>query len=458
MSKKKKQIISILMTLAMAFGAINLQAVGSYAAGVGLKSANKPTTITQGKKYTIKGKIVSDEKMNRVEVGIVSAKDLNKWTKYKYDNTKVKSKTFKLKKAAKTLKFNKLSPGTYYYRIYAHTDRGVYVVLNHKFKVKKKAVKKVVKKTKKATKKKTKKKVATASPSNVAWAYVVDPLTQQKLDTVKLSSYNCPTRFNAGKSYTIKGKISCSNTIKRVEAGIVVTATNKWCGYKYDARNVDAKTFDLSLAAPSLRFDRLPGGTFNYRIYVHTENGAALVFDRSFVVVPGSGPTKAIAYAKKIAANDHFTYGKGYGEFSQCCICAGKTKKKAHAKFTCMPFLAAAYCHGTGKLSMLDKDRDGFHFMHLNDKNFKGKLGEAWFKIGLCRDLSIEDLQPGDVIIKWSDNDSTGHAWMYGGGDTIIEAVPSDIRVLPTGAAGKLRNYGTKEGKPKKNYVMRFRG
>ena len=73
------------MTLAMAFGAINLQAVGSYAAGVGLKSANKPTTITQGKKYTIKGKIVSDEKMNRVEVGIVSAKDLNKWTKYKYE-------------------------------------------------------------------------------------------------------------------------------------------------------------------------------------------------------------------------------------------------------------------------------------------------------------------------------------------------------------------------------------
>lgn len=107
---------------------------------------------------------------------------------------------------------------------------------------------------------------------------------------------------------------------------------------------------------------------------------------------------------------------------------------------------------------MLDKNRDGFHFMHLNDKNFKGKLGDAWFKIGLCKDLSIEDLQPGDVIIKWSDNDASGHAWMYGGGDTIIEAVPSDIRVLSTGAAAKLRNYGRKEGKPKKNYVMRFRG
>ncbi len=461
MSRKRKQIISIMMTLAMVFGAINFQAVGTYAAGanVRLKSANMPTTITQGKKFTIKGKIVSDEKISRVEIGIVSAKNVNKWTKYVYDNQKVKSKTFKLKKAAKKLKFQKLSPGVYYYRIYAHTKSGVHVVLNKSFTVKKKTAKKTTKKTttKKTTKKTTTKTVTTSSAGTVK-AYVLDPLTGQKLDTVKLTSYNCPTKFNVKKAYNVKGKITCGNTIERVEIGIVVAATNKWTAYKYDNKNVGAKTFDVSEAASTLRFDKLPGGTFNYRIYAHTENGAALVLDRPFVVVPGNGPTKAIAWAKKIAADDHFTYGKGYGEFSQCCVCAGKTKKAAHAKFTCMPFLAAAYCHGTGKLSMLDKDRAGFHFMHLNDKNFKGKLGDAWFKLGLCKDLSIEDLQPGDVIIKWSDNDSTGHAWMYGGGDSIIEAVPSDIRVLDKGAAAKLKNYGTKEGTPKKNYVMRYRG
>ena len=83
---------------------------------------------------------------------------------------------------------------------------------------------------------------------------------------------------------------------------------------------------------------------------------------------------------------------------------------------------------------------------------------------GAKRNISVElleDLEPGDVIIKWSDHNNSGHAWMYAGGDQIVEAVPAKSYAnqiaVKSGAAAKLRRYGRSEGTPSKNYVMRYR-
>lgn len=424
MSKQKNKVFSILMIMVMMMSVVSLWGSESYAAGpnIRLKGAKYPTSITKGKKYAVKGKIVSNKKIKRVEIGIVKA-STNKWTKYKYNNKKVKAKTFNIKRAASKLKFNKLAAGEYYYRIYVHTKGSVRLLMNQKFTVKKKV-----------------KKQATVSNDK---------------DKVVISDYNYPTNYNVGTSYNLKGKISCNNTIKRVEVGIVVTATNKWTQYKYDNAKVNSTSFDIKDADATLKFGGLPAGTFTYRIYVHTDNGVTLVLNNDFTVNGTDKPQAAIEWAKQIAANNNYTYGKGYGGYFTCCVCAGKTSKKADMKFTCMPFLAAAYAHGTANPSLMNNGR---HIMNLNDDNFKGTLGGAWFKIGLCRDLTIDDLQPGDVIIKWSASNDSGHSWMYGGGDSIIEAVPADIRVLDTGAAAKLKKYGSSEGTPSKNYVMRYRG
>ena len=53
---------------------------------------------------------------------------------------------------------------------------------------------------------------------------------------------------------------------------------------------------------------------------------------------------------------------------------------------------------------------------------------------GAKRNISVElleDLEPGDVIIKWSDHNNSGHAWMYAGGDQIVEAVPAKSERAP---------------------------
>lgn len=173
-----------------------------------------------------------------------------------------------------------------------------------------------------------------------------------------------------------------------------------------------------------------------------------------YAVWHGERAQKAVDWAIQLAADDSFGYGRGS---SECCICHNLVKK-----YTCMPFIAASYAHGIGDLSLLSKGRSGWHYIHLNDRNFTdGKLNGVWEKVGLCRDLTIDDLRPGDVLIKWSANDSTGHAWMYAGDDKIVEAVPAknfaDQIALKNGAAAKLRRYGSSEGTPSKNYVMRYK-
>lgn len=184
--------------------------------------------------------------------------------------------------------------------------------------------------------------------------------------------------------------------------------------------------------------------------------------DKSFVmryVGNGSGKTQvsivgnqrvisgALAWARKIAADDSYTYG--HGSFN-CCIC----HKMKIRKFTCMPFVAAAYAHGGKDPIMMGNGR---HVINLHDGNFQGDLGKIWRKVGLCKDLTIKDLQPGDVVIKWSDDNAHGHAWMYGGGDEIIEATSGEGIHVINGAAKRLKSYGT-SSKRGKNYVMRYVG
>lgn len=440
MSLRTKKVFSIMMAMVIAMTSAVLVSDRAYAAGsnVTITGAKYPTTLTVGKKFTVKGKITSSKKMSRVEIGIVKVSN-NKWTRYKYDNRKVNSRTFNVKRAAKKLKFNKLPAGKYAYRIYAHTKDGVSIVLNQRFTVKKKE----------AAEKLTINILPTLSLTNSSDATEAD-----KTSKVLFTGFNTPKKYNVGKKFNIKGKISCNDEIRRVEIGIVVDSSNKWTEYKYDNKSVNAKSFDISVAAPALKFEELPGGNFKYRIYAHTDYGVAIVLDKEFEVIPSDKPLAAIKWATKIANNDKFTYGKGYGGYFTCCVCKNKIKKKAHAKFTCMPFLAAAYAHGTKDPDLMNNGR---HIMNLNDDNFKGKLGNAWFKVGLCKDLDFSDLQPGDVIIKWSATNDSGHSWMYGGEDKIIEAVPADIQVLKSGASAKFRRYATYEGTPSKNYVMRYR-
>lgn len=95
---------------------------------------NAPSNYKVGQVFTPRGTITSKEDITRVEIGIIFT-PTNKWTEYKYDNSKVSGKTFNVATAASALKFNMIAGGEYKYRIYVHTKSGIHIVMNHAFKV-----------------------------------------------------------------------------------------------------------------------------------------------------------------------------------------------------------------------------------------------------------------------------------------------------------------------------------
>ncbi len=398
-----------------------------------------PSTVTLGSPFTLKGTVTSNMQIKRAVVGVTYTS--NKWTAQKYINAAVNSKTFDVGKADPSIRFGKLYAGTYKYKVIVRTaDDKYHTVLNKEFTVKKPATS------------------TTAASTNM-------PATKKTTNVVKITGYNRPGDYRVGRKFNVKGTLTSTKKIRRVEIGIVLAATNKWTEYKYDKRWLSSKTFDISRAASTLKFDQLPGGTYRYRIYVHTTDGAQLVLNRKFTVTPSSKPRAAVNWAKRIAADNSFTYGaKPAANAVGCYFCGTNhgpvkyTKPKGYEKtYVCLTFIGAAYAHGAKDPEILSECKRGRMTMYETDSNFS--RFSCWMKLGKCKELSVSDLQVGDVIIKWSNyNDNSGHVCMYIGNNNIVESSgggwgANSIAVKYGVAASRLRSLSSDS----RNYVMRYR-
>jgi len=436
--RKRNMVITLMLIVMMLASSISVDAAS---AKVWTKGANAPSTLVRGQSFSVKGTIKANKKIKKVEIGIVNSS--NNWTKYKYTKKNVNSKKFKIKKADKKLKFGKLAEGKYNYRIYVRTkDKKVTCVMDQPFYV--------VGKNGSAPATTT-----TSAPVATSDGYAI---ASQAAD-VSLSNANFPGDYNVGRAFNIRGIVSSDEIITRVEAGITVTATNKWTDYKYDSV-VLAKSFDLSRAASSLRFDKLPGGQFTYRVYVHTTSGVKIVINRSFKVTPSNKPQAAVNWAINIANDDSFTYGKKPETSKIGCYFCGTNQKRKPAgyekTYVCCTFAGAAYAHGAGDPDLHNACKKAKMTIYENNYNFS--KFNCWMKIGSCRDLTVNDLLPGDVVIDWSDsNGSDGHVWIYVGGDQLVDSEgygwQAKSIAVRNGAAKKLASYGNSSSK---NYVMRY--
>lgn len=512
-----------------------------YAAGssVTISSYTAPSALIHGQKYVLKGTLKSNYTIKRVEIGVVSSK--GKWTGQKYDNRSVNSRSFSIGRADSSIRFGKLSPGSYYYRIYAHTNDGrVHTVLNKKFTVKQNPGKiktsgitypdrltkgkGFVLKGKVTSSKKISKVTVGVTNTSGTWTSVkctrnvdstsfnvasVDPKikfgklaagsyiykivvtttggskaafqhaftvtgasssasssgssgtkTNTAASKVTLSGVNRPGTYRVGARFTPVGTINSNDIIKRVEIGIVFAPTNKWLAHKYDARP-GTKSFNISNAASKLSFDTLPAGTFRYRIYVHTDKGVYIALNHLFTVTSSGKPLSAVNWATRVANDNSFTYGARPATAKVGCYYCGTNKKnkpKGYEKtYVCMTFVHAAFAHGAKDQGMLADCKGGKYTLSLTDWNFSRY--DCWEKIGLCRDLTVNDLLPGDVIIWWADDDYSGHASIYAGNGNIVDAgrvgwSADSIAVRKGSAASYLR---TGANHSSRSYVMRYR-
>lgn len=465
-----KRILAVMIAFAMV---LSLAVTDTYAASsssIKLQGVHKPKKIVMGQGFGVWGKIKANKKIDKVEIGIVSKKN-GKWV-IKYSKKKVNKKTFALIKADKKLTFGTLKAGTYYYRIRVKLKGKKFKrVLNRKFTVidqDSDAVSETVSSSNDndSTKKDTEK----AKEESTDKSSDITPKDNVNPPEISKSGFKKPAKtFSVGKSFTPKGIITSSSKIKKVEVGIVFAPTNKWTVYKYTGK-VNADSFDLAKTADKLRFDKLPGGTFYYRMYAHTADGVVTVFNRKFTVKPSTKPQLAVNWAIDIANDNTFNYGqKPIANAIGCYFCGTNDKKIKNAKrkkiknpqryektYVCMTFVGAAYAHGAGDPEILDQCQKRRMTLYETNANFTEF--SCWMKIGACKDLTIDDLQPGDVLIKWSDyNDNSGHACMYIGGNDLVEA---------SGGGWGANSIGVKEGvaasrlaslsKSSKNYVMRY--
>ena len=96
-----------------------------------------PTSITQGSSFVLKGKVSSNKTIDKIEIGVVNASS-NSWVSGQKVTQNPKAKSYDiLKNADSKIKFGKLSPGTYYYRCWAHSGGKAYKAFDYKFTVKK---------------------------------------------------------------------------------------------------------------------------------------------------------------------------------------------------------------------------------------------------------------------------------------------------------------------------------
>lgn len=184
-----------------------------------------------------------------------------------------------------------------------------------------------------------------------------------------------------------------------------------------------------------------------------------------YAVWTGDGARAAVAWAIQIANDDSFAYGaKPAANAIGCYFCGTNcgpvrhNKPKGYEKtYVCLTFVGAAYAHGAEDPEILYADQHSKMPLYENNNNFS--RFSCWTKIGNCSALSISDLEPGDVVIQWSDrNDNSGHVWMYAGDDQIVESTGggwgANSIALKGGAAGRLASYG-RNGR---NFVMRYTG
>ncbi len=184
-----------------------------------------------------------------------------------------------------------------------------------------------------------------------------------------------------------------------------------------------------------------------------------------YAVWTGDGARAAVAWACQIANDNSFSYGKKPQTSKVGCYFCGtnqRNKPRGYEKtYVCLTFVEAAYAHGAKDPELLAECQAGKRCISANNSNFSKY--SCWTKVGLAKNLSINDLKPGDVIVHYTASGYTnGHVSMYAGNNRIVDAEgirdcwgPNSIAVRENYGERMLRGAARFNGN---SYVMRYCG
>lgn len=230
--------ISLILALTGIFIPQNVSAAGK-ASAVKATKYSVPGRLYIGSPVTLKGKVSSTKKLTFVRVGIKNSR--NHWLVGKNVPVNPNSKSFNIKTVDTKIKFGKLKAGTYYYTVYAKDSSG--------------------------------------SGRNV----IRKKFTVSEMKPVY---YNTPSYYMIkGHGFDMKGKVHSKFKMTKVVIGIT-NSKGSWKSGFYKKVNPKSRKFNIASVDTSIKFGKLPAGTYRYVIYAKDNKGKGrVILSKKFKVV-----------------------------------------------------------------------------------------------------------------------------------------------------------------------------
>ena len=336
------------------------------ASSLKISGAGNPPTLTQGGSWTATGTITSNYNITWVG-GYILASDAKSIVDSSSAKPNTKSYNLKNSVVDRNLDFNKLKPGTYYYKITAHDASGKALTLkNVKFVVKAKT---------------------------------------QAASTLKISGSGNPPTLTEGGSWTATGTITSNYNITWV-GGYILASNNKSIVDSSSAKP-NSKSYNLknSVVDRNLDFNKLKPGTYYYKITAHDASGKALTLKNVKFVVKALPKPSGVVY-NGYANGKRLTDIKSKSDTSGYCKCGINHKTSGH--WCCQLYANQAYYRIWGKSYVLN-----------NANNMMSKVD------GANRKLTAENLKkylsyaPAGAVLRISP-DPNGDNSGKGMGHTLI--------------------------------------
>ena len=219
------------------------------ASNITISGATKPGALKLKQTFTVKGTVKSTLSLKKIEVGVVE-KTSGKWQTCAHKTVNTTAKSYDLNKVDSAMGFSKLPKGTYYYRVIATDSKGTAkTLLNVEFTV-----------------------GSVAQPASTT------------ASNFTLSSVTQPGELVMGQTFTVKGMVKSTLTLKKVEVGVVNKATGKWVDVAHKSVTASGNSFDLSKVDDDMCFRLIPEGTYYYRIIATDTKTTKTVVNKEFVI------------------------------------------------------------------------------------------------------------------------------------------------------------------------------
>ena len=254
---------------------VTIGTVATGASQLKISGQTYPSTLTQGSSWTCKGTITSNYNITQVGGYIIQYDNGKEKTPQVYSVVQHPNTTsYSLENSAidTGLLFNKLSPGTYYYKITAHDSSGkALTLIEHEFMIK-------------------------------------------GTSTLKISGEAYPPTLTQGTSWTCKGTITSNYRLTQIGCYINQYPNNEEKQI-YTAVIHPEKTMTYSIdnsdVNNALQFNKLPVGTYYYTVTAHDASGQTsyMVYRKEFKVVEPESTLKisGATYPTSINQGSDFT-------------------------------------------------------------------------------------------------------------------------------------------------------